>query len=306
MMLVSKMDIKKEYEIIILGVGPAGLQAAIHAARAKVSVLLMGKPENSSVYKTHIENYCCLDNITGDELLEQGLTQAKKYGADFLEEDCVETRRNGDRFEVRTEGGRELRARAIIFTLGVTRNTLNVPGEATLRGQGVSYCVECDANFFKNRPVAVIGDGSAAVSGALTLTSYTDTVHLISRTIRITRDLDKQLRESKVIIHDDRSVKKINGEGSVDSIELKDGTILDVEGVFIELGAKGALELAGFLDVELTDNFKHIKTNKSQETNIPGIYAAGDISGPPWQIAKAIGEGCIAGLEAAKYVKKFR
>lgn len=295
-----------EYEVIILGAGPAGLQAAIHAARAKVSVLIMGKPENSSIYKAHIENYCCLEYISGDDLLNQGLAQAAKFGAELLEEDCIDTKKSGDWFEIKSESGKELRARAVIFTLGVTRNSLNVPGETSLRGHGVSYCVECDANFFRDKPVAVIGGGSAAISGALTLSSYTDTVYLVSETISVTDDLEKQLRDSFVNIIENQSVIKISGEEAVNSIELADGSVLDVNGVFIELGAKGALELAGFLGIEMTENLKHIKTNKAQETNMPGIYAAGDICGPPWQIAKAVGEGCVAGLEAAKYVKKYR
>ncbi|HPB81874.1 MAG TPA: NAD(P)/FAD-dependent oxidoreductase [Spirochaetota bacterium] len=296
----------KEYEVIILGTGPAGLQAAIHGARSKVSVLVLGKREQSSIYRAHIENYCCLPNISGDELLQQGIEQARRFGADFIEEDVLATSMKDDLISVTSERGTVYNARSLIFTIGITRNNLNVPGENTLRGYGVSYCVDCDANFYKNRPVAITGNGSAAVHGALTLTSYTDTVHLISEKINVDELLERQLRESAVKTHEGRKIKEIRGDNAVQSVLLDNNVSLAVDGVFIELGAKGAMELAGFLGIQMDENFRHIEVNRKQETSVPGIYAAGDICGPPWQIAKAVGEGCVAGLEAARYAKKFR
>ncbi len=297
---------KNEYEVIILGHGPAGLQAAIHAGRAKVSVLVMGHPEKSSIYKAHIENYCCLSHISGGDLLKQGREQALAAGADILEEDAVELSHDGDYVTVTTESGMAMRSRAVIITIGVSRNSLNVPGETRLRGYGVSYCVDCDANFFRDKPVVITGTGSAAVAGALTLVAYTDTVHLVAEKIEVGDALYRQLSASRVVVHDGRKVKSIDGEQNVEGVLLDDGTKLVSDAVFIELGAKGAMELAGFIGVAMDDDMKHIVVNRQQETNVPGIYAAGDICGPPWQIAKAVGEGCVAGLEAAKYVKKFR
>ena len=139
--------IKADYEVVILGTGPAGLQAAIHAARAKVSVLVMGRFENSSIMGAHIENYCCMPHITGDVLLKNGIDQAQKAGAIFIEEDVIETSIDGDFVLLKSESGNTIKTRSLIFTIGVTRNTLNVPGETDLRGYGVSYCVDCDANF---------------------------------------------------------------------------------------------------------------------------------------------------------------
>lgn len=298
--------VKNEYEVIILGHGPAGLQAAIHAGRAKVSVLVMGHPEKSSIFKAHIENYCCLTNISGADLLTQGREQVLAAGADILEEDAVELSHDGDFVTVTTESGTAIRSRAVILTIGVSRNSLNVPGETRLRGYGVSYCVDCDANFFRGKSVVITGTGSAAVSGALTLESYTDTVHLVARKIEVGENLFRQLSSSSVVLHEGKSVKSIEGDKNVEAVLLDDGTKLASEAVFIELGAKGAMELAGFIGVAMDDDMKHIVVNRQQETNVPGIFAAGDICGPPWQIAKAVGEGCVAGLEAAKYVKKFR
>lgn len=298
--------IRDEYDIIILGHGPAGLQAAIHAGRARVSVLVLGRADRSSVYKAHIENYCCLSNIKGEDLLRQGREQAVAAGADLLPEDAVELQHDGDYFTVTTESGKSIISRSVIITIGVSRNSLNVPGETRLRGYGVSYCVDCDANFFRNRPVVITGNGSAAVTGALTLKGYTDTVHLVGEKIDVEDSLYRQLSQSGVVVHEGRKIKSIEGRENVEEVKLDDGSTVTVDAIFIELGAKGAVELAGFLGVEMDDDMKHIKVNRKQETNVAGLYAAGDICGPPWQIAKAVGEGCVAGLEASRYVKNFR
>lgn len=295
-----------DYEVVILGTGPAGLQAAIHAARAKVSVLALGRLENSSIMGAHIENYCCMPHITGDELLKNGMDQARKSGAEFIEEDVIETSVDDNFVILKSESGKTIKTRSLVFTIGVTRNTLNVPGETDLRGYGVSYCVDCDANFYKGKPVVITGNGSAAVSGALTLASYSDTVYLVSEKINVDSGLAQQLLQSNVEVIEGERVVSISGDKGVESVKLGDDRVIKVEGVFIELGAKGAMELAGFLGIEMDENFKHIAVNRKQETSVPGIYAAGDICGPPWQIAKAVGEGCVAGLEAAKYAKKFR
>jgi len=296
-----------DFEVIILGSGPAGLQAAIHAGRAKTSVLVLGREHKSSLQKAHVENYCCLGAVEGETLLREGRGQAEKAGARFLNEDVVETEKEDGWIKIRTESERELRTRALILAMGVQRHKLNVPGEKELLGKGVSYCVDCDAGFFRGERVAVIGEESAAVSGALTMLFYADEVHLIAGNLQVSESLAAHLRESAVVLHEGRKVKKIEGENQVAGLLLDDGTRLEVGGVFIELGAKGAIELAANLGVALdSKTMKFIVTDKKQETNVPGVYAAGDICGPPWQVAKAVGEGCVAGLEAAAYAKKLR
>lgn len=295
------------FDVIILGTGPAGLQAAIHAARRKVSVLVMGRKHKSSLFKAHVENYCCLTGVSGEELLVQGIRQAKDSGAVFLDEDVIQTSQVSDGFVVQTEENRNIKTWALILALGVTRHKLGVPGEKEFLAKGVSYCVDCDANFFKGERVAVVGNASAAVSGALTLLFYANEVHLVADSLEVSEPIADQINQSAVRVHSGRSVKEIIGQDSVTGLRLDNGDQLDVTGVFIELGSKGAVELAATLGVALDDEkFQYIVTDKKQQTNIPGIYAAGDICGPPWQMAKAVGEGCVAGLEAAKYSKKFR
>lgn len=299
--------IQKTYDIVILGTGPSGLQAAIHASRAKASVLILGRKHKSSLYRAHIENYCCLSGISGEELLRHGARQALDSGAHFLNEDVIKTTQKADWFIISTESGYSIKNRALIMAMGVTRNRLGVPGEKDFLGRGVSYCVDCDASFYKGAKVAIVGNESAAVSGALTLLFYANQVHLVSDQLLVSDRLDYQIRKSEVIIHSGRKVKEIIGEETVKGMILDDDQRLNVDGVFIETGAKGAVELAALLGVELdADKFKYIVTDKQQQTNIHGIYAAGDICGPPFQMAKAVGEGCVAGLSAARYAKKFK
>ena len=296
-----------DYDLIILGSGPAGLQAAIHAARSKLSVMVLGRQFKSSLMKAHIENYCCLlPETTGESLLAEGRKQAEKFGTYFLNEDVLDISGQAPDFSVRTES-RELKTRTLILSMGIARNRLGVPGEKEFLGKGVSYCVECDANFFRNEPVLVIGGESAATSGALTLLFYTSEVHLVCESLNVSETLIRQIRDSAIQLHEQSRVKSIFGDNQVEGVALEDGARIKVSGVFIELGAKGAIELATRLGVSLDpESLQFIITNKKQETNIPGIYAAGDICGPPWQMAKAVGEGCVAGLQAASFVKQFK
>lgn len=300
-----EMDI---IDVVIVGAGPAGLQAAVHAVRKKASVVVFGKGSGSSISGAHVENYLCVDGVTdGAEMLVVGRDQARRFGAEVREEDVLKIEvGEEDLFTIYTERSK-LRARTVILATGTARKKLKVPGEKELAGRGVSYCVDCDANFFRNAPVAVVGNGSAAVDGALTLLGYTPDVYLVSQQLDISSELLQKLKLSSVSRRDGVWVEKIQGENAVESLALSDGSTLAVEGLFIELGAKGAIELAINLGVLLdTDTMTHIDTNKRQETNVAGIYAAGDIAGQPYQMAKAVGEGCVAGWEAANYANRLK
>jgi thioredoxin reductase (NADPH) len=296
----------RKHDVVILGTGPAGLQAAIHAARKKVSVLVLGKESRSSIFHHHIENYCCVFNTTGEDIINTGRQQAAGFGAELVDEDVLAIVAEGRRFKITLEGGAVVSAGAVVIATGTSRKKLGVPGEKELFGRGVSYCVECDCNFYKGADVAVVGNGSAAASGALTLLAYARTVHLVCETLDVSPALASELRKSAVVLHENRKVKEISGNDGVEGIVMNDGSRLAVQGVFIELGARGVMELAGHLGVQLDEEMKHIQTNKKMQTNVSGIYAAGDITGPPWQVAKAVGEGCVAGLEAADYAKKAK
>jgi len=299
-------ELEELYDVVIIGAGPAGLQAAINAVRKKATVLVLGRPERSSLFKAHIENYLCVDGVReGSELLALGINQVQGFGAEYSPEDVLHVEHASETFAVRVESGKTIKTRSVIFATGTSRKKLKVKGEKELSGKGVSYCVDCDANFFRNAKVVVVGNESAAVDGALTLLGYASEVHLVSRELAVSEELQKKLSQSGVTIHRDTWVAEILGENSVEGVLLENNERLEVEGIFIELGAKGALELATAIGVQLdSESFTHIECNKKQETNITGVYAAGDIAGHPYQMAKAVGEGCVAGWEAANYALK--
>ena len=294
------------YDVVIIGAGPAGIQAAIHAARKKSRVLLLGRIERSSLYSAHVENYACVQGVkSGQELLEAGIDQVRRFGAELMEDDVLKIHQQEAFFVLNLEGGVTITSRTVIFATGTARKKLKVPGEKELAGRGVSYCVDCDANFYRKATVAVIGNASAAIDGALTLTGYASKVYLVSQELVASADLLEKLRNSVVEHLSGSWIKAIQGEKAVQSILLENGNEVAVDGVFIELGAKGAMELALEIGVQLDmDTMTHIETNKLAETNVPGVYAAGDITGLPYQMAKAVGEGCVAGMEAANYARK--
>jgi thioredoxin reductase (NADPH) len=297
------------FDVIILGSGPGGLQAAVHAARGKTRVAVLGRVQRSSLYKAHIENYCCMDSIvSGGEILEQGKRQAEKFGAQFFEQDVLDVSQQEDgRFAIQLESGETLRCWSLIMAMGISRNRLNVPGEKEFLGKGVSYCVECDGNFFRNEVVVVVGSESAACSGALHLLLLAREVHLVYTELEVSEHLRYQVERTPIVGHPGRKVKAILGGNGVETVLLDNDERIDAAGIFIELGAKGALELATKLNIALDpESMKYIAASRKQETNIPGVYAAGDICGPPWQMAKAVGEGCVAGLEAAAFAKMQR
>jgi len=248
-----------------------------------------------------------MERTAGEDLLQLGIKQAEAAGTNFMYEDVIKVSQENQWFIIKNESGEDLRCRALIMAMGISRNKLRVAGEKELLGRGVSYCVDCDGGFFRGEPVVVVGNESAAASGALTMMFYASTVYLVSEQLEISEVLAHQLRESKITIHEGRKVREIIGQEQVEGVLLDDGTHLKVRGVFIELGAKGAIELASALGVAMNPEApQYIATDKQQKTNIDGVFAAGDICGLPWQLAKAVGEGCVAGLEAAAYAKQFR
>lgn len=294
------------YDVVILGAGPGGLQAAIHSSRKKAATLVLGRLQKSSLFMAHVENFCCQLSITGEEMLLQGRAQAESTGTVFIDEDALHVAPSGHFFEITTESGQNITARALILAMGTSRNRLGVPGEKELLGKGVSYCVDCDGMFFRQEPVVVVGGRSAAAGGALTLSEIASTVHLVTDKLDVAPALVERIREAGVHILEGAAVASINGTQAVTGCTLEDGSTLEAAGVFIELGAKGVLELASTLRLQLDDSMKYVDVDKKQHTNVAGIFAAGDICGPPLQIAKAVGEGCVAGIEAAVYAKKLK
>lgn len=294
-----------EYDVVVIGSGPAGLQAAIHAGRRGRKVLVLGHWNRSAASRAHIENLFGLPPSEGVELLKRGCEQARSAGAELLEEDAVAiSPSDADKLLVKLESRREVLVKAAVLAVGVSTQRLGVPGEKEFIGKGVSYCADCDGPLFRGKPVAVVGGGSAAADGALTLAKYAGEVHLVAEALEVAGPLREALESSSIVKHIPDKVLRIHGTNAVEALELERAGRIQVRGVFIELGSKDVLSFAGELGLALDEQEnKYILADAHRRTNVKGVFAAGDCCGPPFQIAKAIGEGCIAGLEAAKHAK---
>jgi thioredoxin reductase (NADPH) len=288
-------------DVIIIGAGPAGLQAAIHAARRKVRTIIIGRPDQGALVKAEIENYFGIRKTNGKEILRIGLEQAKRSGAEVFEEDVLKAEKVAETFVFHTDHDNKFTAKVVILALGISRMRLNAEGEKEFLGRGVSYCAACDANFFKGKKVAVVGNESMAAVSTILMTNVASEVYWVTKELKVAPPLIEKVIATKAKVVKDTWPKKIHGDQVVKGIELEDGRILEVDGVFIELGARGSTELAMELGI-LPDPDGRIKVNEKMETEVPGVYAAGDVTGRPWQLARAVGQGCIAGTNAAKFV----
>lgn len=290
-----------ETDIAIIGLGPAGLQAAIHAARKKVKVVAVGKSEASSLNRAEVENYLGIDSMDGSDILSKGREQARRFGAELLEEEVIKLTREGGSFVLVTDREREIRSRALVLAVGISRAKLNVPGEKEFLGKGVSYCASCDAGFFRGRPVAVIGEESEAAESAALMAEYASKVYWVHRQLKASEQMVGKARKAKVEMVQAKP-SRIVGEQTVTGLELEEGRRLDVNGVFIALGAKGSIELALELGI-IPDPSGKIPVDENCRTEMEKVYACGDVTGAPWQLARAVGQGCVAGENAARAVR---
>ncbi|MGN1044352.1 MAG: NAD(P)/FAD-dependent oxidoreductase [Candidatus Methanomethylophilaceae archaeon] len=293
------------YDVAVIGAGPAGLQAAIHASRKKVSVVVFGKPSNSAMSGTHVENYFAVTGGTdGDGMVSAGMSQAKAFGCDFVELNVISAVPSGPGFTITAEDDSVYEVGSVVIATGISRKKLGVPGEKEFFGKGVSYCAVCDCNFYKGRVVAVVGNDTEAAVSAEVMTRYASKTYWVADDIGAS-DIAKDKAVGAGAILLTSPVDRIEGGTRVSRIVLADGSSVDVDGVFIELGAKSAADLALDLGVmpEMDDT---IKVGRDCGTEVPGVFACGDVTGKPWQVAKAVGEGCVAGLSAADYVKGVR
>ena len=291
-----------EFDVAIIGTGPAGLQAAIHAARKKVSVVVLGKVVNSAMTGTHVENYFGVPGVKdGDGILADGIAQAKGFGCTFVEYNVTAAEDLGGRFLITAEDDSTYEVKSVVIATGVSRKTLGVPGEKELFGKGVSYCAICDCNFYRGKVAAIVGDETEAAVSAAMMTKYASRTYWVSADVKASAVAkEKALAAGAILL--ETTIERIQGENRVSSMVLGDGSVVDVDGVFIELGAKSSADLAMDLGVmpEMDDS---IKVDRQCGTEVPGVFACGDVTGKPWQVAKAVGEGCVAGISAADFVR---
>ena len=293
-----------ETDVLVIGSGPAGIQAAIHASRRKVSVVVAGRPSASAAAGTEVDNYFGTGLVSGDRLIEEGIRQAESTGAVFSGQNVISSSRDGEAFRFVLEDGTEVVSKAVVIATGISRKKLGIPGEKELFGKGVSYCAVCDCNFYKGRRAVIVGNESEAATSAEMMTGYASETSWVAWDVQASPVLVEKAEAAGVRLYGSKP-RAIIGETKVEALELEGGTTIPTDGVFIELGARSAADIAMDLDVmpEMDDT---IKVGTDCATEVPGVYACGDVTGKPWQVAKAVGQGCVAGTNAAAFVKGER
>ena len=279
------------YDAIIIGAGPAGISASLYLIRAKKNILVISK-ENSSLIKAEkIDNYYGLESLTGKELFYRGIKQAKRLGVNIIKEEVIsiDFEDNG-KFKVITEN-KEYMSKNVIIATGTSRKSPNIKGIKEYEGKGVSYCAICDAFFYKNKDVAVIGSGNYAIHEAKTLENVAKSVSILTNGEQVVENRDNSLSNFNI---NEKSIKEVRGFDKVEEIYFDDNTSKKVSGVFIAMGTASADDLAKKLGIVLKNN--SIQVDENMQTNIKGIYACGDCTGGFLQINKAVYEGAKAAL----------
>ncbi len=282
-------------DVIVIGNGPAGIAAAIYALRSGMETMIIGKDKGSLERAGMIENYYGIpEPIPGPALIDNGIEQAKKLGAKVIVDEVVGLGYMG-KLLVRAKNG-EYEADALVMATGTSRKKPELKGVQELEGSGVSYCATCDAFFYKQKDVAVLGNGEYAVSEAKELAHVASSVTILTNGLRMEADVPENISVNT------KEIERLEGESKLECVKFKDGTLVSVAGAFVAMGVAGSSELARMMGVQL--NGAEIIVNENMETNVPGVYAAGDCTGGWLQVSKAVYEGAKAGFEAVKYVRK--
>ena len=299
---------KKEYDCIIVGAGPAGLTAATYLSRAQLTCLVVGKWNLGNLYKAHtVGNYPGFSkDVSGAFIIEEMVKQAERFGTEFLKEEVIAIDKKRDKdFSVRTDTRTELKSKSLILCPGKAYKMSNVKNEKELMGKGVSYCVTCDGLFFKNKKVAVLGSKNLAAGEALELLIYTKDITIFTngRDPEFSEVLMKEIHKDNIKLRKDKVVEfKAHGEtGFLDYVIFDNGERENFDGVFVALGMTSAFSFATRLGLEVIDT--NIKVDSEGRTNVEGIWAAGDCTGTNAQAAVSAGAGCNASISVIKYIK---
>lgn len=286
-----------DYDVIIIGAGPAGISASLYTVRANKRTLALYEDLSSLEKTDKIENYYGFENgISGKDLYKTGIKQAENLGVDVKKEEVIKiemdmNNKNSYKFIVTTSNN-VYKSKVVILATGNKKNKPKIKGIEKFEGKGVSYCAICDGFFYRNKDVAVIGSGDYAVSETNDLINVVKDV-----TILTNGEKAPEFRADNVKI-ETRGIKEIIGNNKVEEVELEDGTKLKTDGIFVAQGVASSTDFAKKLGV-LTNKDKII-VNEKMETNISGLYACGDCTGGLLQVSKAVYEGAIAGVEAIR------
>ncbi len=303
------------HDVIIVGAGPAAYTASIYASRYKLKNLLIGKEPGGQIGEAHlIENYPGFSSITGTELMSKFKEHVEKFKPEMIFSEVRGIKKQSDgTFLVVDEAGKKHNGKTVILATGMSYRKLEIPGENTFTGKGVSFCFVCDGMFFKDKTVAVIGGGDSAAMGASYLAGIGKKVYIVFRKDSLTAEpfWQDKIKESKNIeLVPNTNLKEIKGDSLVSEIELdspyQGENSLKVQGVFIEIGSLPSLTLARRLGVEINKK-GYVKINEDQSTNIEGVFAAGDLTNGSnrfRQVVVASAEGAIAAGAVFKFLQK--
>ena len=318
-MIIYMTNHEKIYDLIIVGAGPAGLTAAIYASRYGIKPLVISENIGGMAQEAwHVENYPGITKITGKELMKKIQTHAKDLGSEFLLDGVGEILRYAQNdkvvFQLKTVSGKMLKAKTIILALGLKNRRLNITNEEKFLGRGVSYCFTCDGVFFRDKIVAVVGGANSAAHAALTLAEYATKIYILFRKPEMTAQpsLIQEIKNNpKMEILPETQIKELQGNNKLEKIIVyktnspDDTNEIIVDGLFIEIGTVPSNILAQHLSVEC-DEKEYIKVNNSQETNVPGIFAAGSGTNATPQLNQIIvscSQGALAAFSANLYLK---
>lgn len=293
------------YDIAIIGGGIAGITAAIFAVRRKQKVILISRDMGGQLINvTDIENWPGEKRLSGVELINKLINHLHDYQVETKFTTVEGIAKNPDSFNVKFSS-ENIEAKSVILCFGKSPTKLNVKGEDEFLGKGVSYCVNCDGNFFKNKHVAVIGGGSSALEGALTLANICNKVYLIHRRDSFRAEsvlTDKVVSNQKIEIIYNSAITEILGDSKVNAINVDSGKNIALDGVFVEIGHSTDTSIIKEL-VDIDEN-NHVVINQDGSTSTKGIFAAGDITNHPFkQLIIASGQGATAALSAVKYLQ---
>lgn len=303
------MDSGHIYDLMIIGAGPAGITAAIYAARKRMDFLVLTVNVGGQVtFSSTIENYTGFQYITGEELAAKFYDHLKQHNFDFRMEEARKVSVENGVFKVTTDNG-DYSGKTVIVATGRRPRELNVPGEREFKNRGVSYCATCDAPLFNGMDVAVVGGGNSGLEAVLQLMKIANSVYLIEVMPQLKADpilIEKAKASSRVYMWTNSRVLEVVGDRTVKGVKvLKEGIelFLPVGGVFVEIGSTPNSEIVDFVE---KNRWGEIIVNCACETSFPGLFAAGDVTNvPEKQIIVAAGEGCKAALSAFRYLSRI-
>lgn len=275
-------------DLIIIGAGPAGLSGGIYSSVYNLDTEIIGKDVGGTINEGHtVENYPGLGKTTGEKVAEKFLDHLESLERDITETEATRIEKNGEGFKVITKDGGEYESKALLITTGRKHRKLNIPGEEKYRGKGVSYCAVCDAPLFKDAEVGVVGGSDSAAKEALLLTEHAEKVYIIYRKDEIRpepmtkKKIYEKVEEGKIEIINNTNVKEVKGDQMMNKVVLdnpyKGNEELEIEGLFINIGGVPTIELLKNLDID-TSKRGEIKVDEEMSTNVPGVYAAGDVT----------------------------